>query len=56
LWKFVKKKCLYSQYYETFANFKQAIAGCIAETDGAYRQELARLLTLKFQTFGNVPL
>lgn len=56
LWKFVKKKCLYSQYYETFASFKQAIADCIAETDGEYRQELASLLTLKFQTFGNVPL
>jgi transposase len=56
LWKFVKKKCLYSQYYETFASFQQAIADCIAETDGEYRQELASLLTLKFQTFGNVPL
>jgi len=25
LWKFVKKECLYSQYYETFASFKKAI-------------------------------
>jgi len=56
LWKFVKKKCLYSEYYETFTNFKQAIMNCIAETDGAYKQELTSLLTLKFQTFENVTL
>ncbi|MFH1908883.1 MAG: IS630 family transposase, partial [Chloroflexota bacterium] len=34
LWKFIKKKCLYSEYYETFTDFMQAIVGCIAETDG----------------------
>jgi transposase len=56
LWKFVKKKCLYSEYYETFTDFRQAIVDCIAETDGEYKQELASLLTLKFQTFENVPL
>jgi transposase len=56
LWKFVKKKCLYSQYYETFTDFKHAIGNCIAETDGAYKQELTSLLTLKFQTFENVTL
>lgn len=56
LWKFVKKKCLYSEYYETFTDFRQAIVDCITETDGEYKQELASLLTLKFQTFENVPL
>jgi transposase len=56
LWKFVKKKCLYSEYYETFTDFKHAIMDCIAETDGAYKQELASLLTLRFQTFENVTL
>jgi transposase len=56
LWKFIKKKCLYSEYYETFIDFKQAIADCIAQTDGIYKRELASLLTLKFQTFENVPL
>jgi len=56
LWKFIKKKCLYSEYYETFTDFKQAIASCIAETNGEYKQELASLLTLKFQTFENVTL
>jgi transposase len=56
LWKFIKKKCLYSEYYEVFTDFKQAIVGCIAKTDGQYKQELTSLLTLKFQTFENVPL
>ncbi len=56
LWKFIKKKCLYSEYYETFTDFKQAIVDCIAKTDGMYKQELASLLTLKFQTFENVTL
>ena len=54
LWKFIKKKCLYSEYYETFIDFKQAIVDCIAQTDGIYKQELTSLLTLKFQTFENL--
>lgn len=53
LWRFVKKKCLYSRYYEKFPDFRQAISDCIAEADGEYRQELASLLTLKFQAFEN---
>jgi len=53
LWKFVKKECLYSEYYETFALFKQAILGCLAETQGQHKQKLTSLLTLKFQTFKN---
>jgi len=56
LWRFVKKKCLYSKYYPTFVDFQQAIVDCIAEADGAHKQELASLCTLKFQTFENVNL
>lgn len=56
LWKFVKKKCLYSEYYETFTDFRQAIVDCIAATDGQHKQELTSLLTLNFQSFENVPL
>ena len=51
LWKFVKKKCLYSIYYANFRDFKQAIAECLAQTDTTYRTELDSLLTLRFQTF-----
>ena len=56
LWKFVKKECLYSKYYETFTDFQQAIAGCIAEANTTHKEKLASLLTLKFQTFENVNL
>ena len=56
LWKFVKKKCLYSEYYENYSDFRKAISDCIAEVDGKYKQEISSLLTLKFQTFENVNL
>lgn len=51
LWKFVKKQCLYSKYYDCFAPFKQAILSCLSQTHSTYKQELDSLLTLKFQTF-----
>lgn len=56
LWKLVKKECLYSKYYETFADFKAAIIECLAEAQGKHKHKLARLLTLKFQTFENETL
>ena len=56
LWKFVKKECLYSRYYETFELFKKAITGCLAEAQGKHKQALSSLLTLNFQTFQNVTL
>lgn len=56
LWRFVKSKCFYSTYYEEFSDFKKAISDCITEADGKYKQELASLLTLKFQTFENEAL
>lgn len=51
LWKFVKKKCLYSIYYANFKDFKSAISECLAQTQTTYKQELDTLLTLRFQTF-----
>jgi transposase len=53
LWKFVKKECLYCEYYETFADFKAAILACLDEAQGKHKQKLASLLTLNFQTFEN---
>jgi len=50
LWKFVRKECLYSKYYEKFEPFKQAISRCLGETTGQHKAELDKLLTLKFQT------
>lgn len=51
LWKFVKKQCLYSKYYEDFTLFKNAITDCLAQTNTTYKKDLDSLLTLKFQTF-----
>lgn len=51
LWKFVKKQCLYSQYYADFPTFKAAIVKCLSETHTTHKQALDSLLTLKFQTF-----
>jgi transposase len=51
LWKFVKKRCLWSKYYAGFEEFKTAISGCLRKTHTTYRDELQTLLTLKFQNF-----
>lgn len=53
LWKVLKKKALYAQYYDSFARFKDAIRATLQNVndDPSYRKELQSLLTLKFQTF-----
>lgn len=51
LWKFVKKKCLYSLYYADFNTFSKAISACLDYTHDTYKSELDSLLTLNFQTF-----
>jgi transposase len=44
LWKFVKKKCLYTKYYPDFPQFSVAITDCLEQTHLEYRQELDSLL------------
>ena len=56
LWKFVKKKCLYSIYYADFNTFSKAISTCLDHTHDTYKVELDSLLTLNFQTFDDVTL
>jgi len=51
LWKFVKKKCLYSKYYPDFTMFKQSIFGLLLAANQLHKKELESLLTLRFQTF-----
>ena len=51
LWKFVKKKCLYSTYYENFAAFQTAISACLDHPHLQYKDKLDSLLTLNFQSF-----
>jgi transposase len=52
LWGFVKRECLYSKYYETFAAFKEAILECLRETQGKHKDKLTTLLTLNFEVVG----
>ena len=51
LWKFVKKECLYSEYYTDFTKFKTAIRDCLGQTHTTHKDALDSLLTLRFQTF-----
>jgi transposase len=56
LWKFIKKQCLYSKYYPDSKSFQQAIVTCIEQVPAHYQEELKGLLTLRFQTFQEVPV
>ena len=56
LWRFVKKQCLYSKYYPDSLSFQQAILTCIQQASTTHKEELNRLLTLRFQTFAEVAI
>jgi len=56
LWKFVRKECLYSEYYEKFPEFKQAIDNCIRNANTEHKDELESLLSWNFQSFKNVTI
>ena len=52
LWKFVKKKTLYGQFYQTAKEFHAAINKTINQIKlMECKEELNTLLNLKFQTF-----
>jgi len=51
LWKFVKKRVLYSKYYTDFSSFSAAITDCLARTHTDHKAALDSLLTPRFQTF-----
>ncbi len=53
LWKFVKKKCLYAKYYDSFDKFRNAILSTMEKTnsDIGYVNEVKSLMNLKFQLF-----
>ena len=56
LWKFVKKKCLYSKYYPDSMSFQKAILDGLEQVPTTYKAELETMLTLRFQTFKAVPV
>jgi transposase len=55
-WKFVRKECLYSEYYEKFPDFKQAIDNCIRNAHTEHKDDLESLLSWNFQSFKNVTI
>ena len=55
-WKFVRKECLYSKYYQKFPEFKQVIDDCIKKAHAEHKDELESLLSWNFQSFKNVTI
>jgi transposase len=58
LWKFIKKKVCYAQFYDTAAKFHYAIQLALQNVNQHpdYRKQLKSLLSLKFQTFQNAQI
>lgn len=52
-WKFVKKKCLKSRYYESFDLFKTSIITGLKKSNDEWQENLKTLLTVNFQSFDN---
>ncbi len=53
-WKFVKKECLYSKYYKTFDEFREAISHCVENSHITKKPQLTSLLSWNFQLFSKV--
>ena len=51
LWKFTKRDVLYSRHYNTFADFRAAINGSLANIPIKHGEKLQFLMTRKFQQF-----
>jgi transposase len=55
-WRFVKKECLYSKYYDNFNLFKSAISNCIDNPTQKQTEKLKSLLSWNFQSFSKVQI
>jgi transposase len=51
LWKFTKKCCLNSTYYDNFVLFRESITDFLEHVGQTHNEELKSLLTLNFQIF-----
>ena len=56
LWKHLKKKSLKNKYFKDFAMFRAAIDAYLDGLGTTCQEELESLLTLKFQSFGNLKM
>lgn len=53
LWKFIKKECIHSRYFQDFQEFSNTILATIAHAYEMYPEKLVTLLTLNFQIISN---
>jgi len=56
LWRFLKRRSIYGRYHPPFAAFKAAIEETIDGLSTTHADQLATLMTLRFQQFENVSL
>ena len=56
MWKFVKKEALNSRHNTNYADFHGAIDVCLDQLETIHKPAMTSLVTLKFQTFDNVPM
>jgi transposase len=56
LWRFLKRKSIYGKYHPNFAAFKAAVEDTLSQLATTYADQLASLMTLKFQEFDDVSL
>jgi transposase len=53
VWKFVKAETLNGKYYDSFAQFQNAINDCLAKLSTKYKSNMNSLITRNFQLFDN---
>ncbi len=56
LWRFVKKECLASRPLPDYETFTQTIDDCLKSLPTKYKDQMATLLTLNFQTYEDEPV
>ena len=56
LWRFVKKECLASRPLPDYETFTQTIDDCLNSLPTKYKDQMATLLTLNFQTYEDEPV
>ncbi len=56
LWRFAKRKAVYGKYHPTFTEFRAAVQGVLDGVGTTHADQLATLMTLRFQEFEEVSL
>jgi transposase len=56
VWKFIKRRALYSRYHPTFAQFQAAIQEVLFGLSTTHAEKVKSLMTLKFPRLADVSL